>query len=157
MRINIKIKDLAGIQDRLHKTAEGLPQSADTIVEISSKDLAYSIKGEIKSSIKLSEESNKHLENSIEAEKIKEGHWGVGNTSKMPIYWAIQEFGAWVVAKSEPFLVFFRYGKWHKTTKVYVPPKHYLLKGFTKWRHTMIQNRLYQFFDLALWRYKGKK
>jgi len=156
MRIHIKIKDLAGIQSRIHRTAEGLPQTADTIVEASSRDLAYSIKGEVKSNIKIPEESKKHLENSIEAEKIKEAYWGVANTAKMPIYWAVQEFGAWIYTKSAAFLTFFRYGKWHKVKKVFISPKYYLLKGFIKWKHGMIQSRLYQFMKVVLIPYKGK-
>ena len=154
MRISIKIKDLAGIQARLHKAASSLPQSAETIIEVTSKDLATSIQGEVDSNVKRPDESTKKLKNSIRAEKLGKAHWGVGNTAIMPIYWAVQEFGATITAKTAKYLKFFRDAAWHKVKKVIVPPKHYLLKGFVKWRHNLIQLRLNQFIQIFRWNYR---
>lgn len=156
MHISIKIHDLAGITSRLHKAANGLPQTADTIVEVAAKDLATSIQGEVSSNIKRRDESTEKLKNSIQAEKIGKAHWGVGNTAIMPIYWAVQEFGATITAKTAKYLKFFRDAAWHKVKTVVIPPKSYLLKGFVKWRHNLIQLRLKQFVQIFRWNYHGK-
>jgi len=155
MRISVRIKDLAGIQSRLHKAASGLPQSADTIVEVASKDLAMSIQNEVSSNVKRPDESTKKLKNSIQAEKLGKAHWGVGNTAIMPIYWAVQEFGATITAKTAKYLKFFRDAAWHKVKTVVIPPKSYLLKGFVKWRSNLIKLRLNQFIQLFRWKYRG--
>jgi len=155
LKISVRIKDIDGIVNRLHKTADGILQSSDKCIEVMAKDLAYSIQGEVRSSIKLQDESTKKLENSIQAEKLAEYEWGVANTLLMPIYWAIQEFGGWVKVNSALFLTFFRYGSWHKKKQVFIQPKSYLLKGFLKWYQGMVDLRLREFFDLSKFQYRG--
>ena len=155
MKISVRIKDIDGIVNRLHKTADGILQSSDKCIEVMAKDLAYSIQGEVRSSIKLQNESTKKLENSIQAEKLGFAEWGVANTLLMPIYWAIQEFGGWVKVNSALFLTFFRYGSWHKKKQVFIQPKSYLLKGFLKWYQGMVDLRLREFFDLSKFQYRG--
>jgi hypothetical protein len=154
MRISIKVNNIDAIASRLHKAANGLPQTADTIVGGMAKDLAFSIQGEVTANIKRPDESTKALKNSIQAEKISVAHWGVGNTAIMPIYWAVQEYGATITAKTAKYLKFFRDTAWHRVKKVTIPPKYYLLKGFIKWRHNLVQLRLNEFIKIFQWNYR---
>lgn len=115
-----------------------------TLVPLTIEKQAQSCVDNIKRFLKLAISGNwkttRKLENSIDKETLQTGNKtiiGIGNTEKMPIYWAIQEHGGMIPARYPKFVKamhYFGYGKeWFmKRVKGFViQAKNYFSNGYS--------------------------